>query len=87
MRKGGRLEDTVGRKCVCNGLLGNLGLGQVRPDGDVEKPFVTSGDVVAEIASFLKPGADSYSAADVIENLLSKVTVLAGRETRQREMA
>ena len=55
--KGGKEEDTHGRKCVCNGLLANIGLAQTRR-GDLEKPLITSGDDVANVARFLKPGAD-----------------------------
>lgn len=66
--KGGAESETVGRQCVCNGLMANIGLGQVRSDG-AELPLVTSGDDVATVARFLKPGASSYSAADVIRHL------------------
>lgn len=70
LRKGGDEADTIGRKCVCNGLMANINLGQVQKGGELEKMLVTSGDDVAIIARFLKPGAESYSAADVIEYLL-----------------
>lgn len=70
VRKGGAVEDTRGRKCVCNGLMANIGLGQIQRDGALEKPLITSGDDVATVARFLKPGASSYRAADVIEYLL-----------------
>ncbi|MCZ6836409.1 MAG: nitronate monooxygenase, partial [Planctomycetota bacterium] len=70
LRKGGKLEDTVGRKCVCNGLLANLGLGQIKKDGSLEKALVTSGDDVANVARFLKPGASTYTARDVLTYLL-----------------
>ncbi len=70
VRKGGDIADTVGRKCVCNGLMANIGLGQTQRNGDIEKPLVTSGDDVATVSRFLKPGAVSYSAADVIDYLL-----------------
>lgn len=70
LKKGGELSDTVGRKCVCNGLMSNIGLGQIQKDGLLEKPMITSGDDVADIARFLKPGTTSYSALDVIEYLL-----------------
>ncbi len=36
--KGGKVEDTVGRKCVCNGLLANLGYQQVRNGKRMEYP-------------------------------------------------
>jgi hypothetical protein len=68
--RGGAEEDTVGRKCVCNGLMANIGLGQIQPDGAVELPLITSGDDVAGVRRFLKPGAVRYTAADVIDYLL-----------------
>lgn len=68
--KQGEPERTVGRKCMCNGLLANIGLGQVRADGSGELPMITSGDDVAGIARFAKPQADHYTAADVLEYLL-----------------
>jgi nitronate monooxygenase len=70
VRKGGDVKETVGRKCICNGLLATIGLGQVR-DGVVEKPIVTSGDRVANLERFVQPGHTSYRAADVIAVLLS----------------
>ncbi|MCP3905406.1 MAG: nitronate monooxygenase [Planctomycetes bacterium] len=69
VRKGGEEEDTRGRECVCNGLLANIGLGQIRRDGEQEKPLITSGDDVASVARFLEPGAHSYRAVDVVESL------------------
>ena len=73
VRKGGDLEDTKGRKCLCNALAGNLGKGQIRRDGWEEKALVTSGDDVADVARFMAPGADSYRAVDVINYLLGNV--------------
>jgi nitronate monooxygenase len=70
LRKGGKLEDTVGRKCVCNALMANIGLGQLQKSGDPELPLITSGDDVANVARFLKPGARTYSARDVLDYLL-----------------
>ncbi len=69
VRKGGRIEDTVGRKCLCNGLFANVGMGQVRPIG-TELPLVTAGDDARDVHQFLRPGCDTYSAADVIDRLL-----------------
>jgi nitronate monooxygenase len=64
VRKGGKTEDTVGRKCLCNGLIANLGLGYDEP------PIVTAGDMVIQIPMFLPDGADSYGAADVVAKLV-----------------
>jgi nitronate monooxygenase len=59
------------RDCVCNGLLGTIGMGQVRGGGRVEPPLITSGDDVAGILRFVRPGATSYSARDVLDALLT----------------
>ncbi|MEE9404849.1 MAG: nitronate monooxygenase [Algisphaera sp.] len=66
VRKGGDVQDTEGRKCACNGLFANIDLGQIRRDGEIEKPLVTTGDAVDTIATFLPSGAKAYTAADVI---------------------
>src|SRR5215469_992501 len=68
--KGGKPEDTVGRKCLCNALLANVGHAQVRKEGTVEPALVTAGDDLNAIAQFVAPGSGSYSAADVVESLL-----------------
>jgi nitronate monooxygenase len=67
--KGGALEDTVGRKCICNALMANIGLGQVRGRTE-EAGIVTSGDDLMGVARFMSSGATGYTAADVIERLL-----------------
>jgi nitronate monooxygenase len=69
--KGGKVEETVGRKCLCNALLANIGHAQVRKDGVVEPPLITVGDDLNTVAQFLAPGQTSYGAADVVASLLS----------------
>lgn len=73
VRKGGDAGDTVGRVCLCNALVTNLGLGQVRRDGYTEAPLLTSGDDVAGLVRYLPPGRDAYQAGDVIRHLLAGV--------------
>jgi nitronate monooxygenase len=68
--KGGRAEDTVGRKCVCNGLLANIGYQQVRNGKREEYGLITAGDDLWSVKQFLKPGRTEYSAADVVSRLL-----------------
>jgi len=50
--------------------MANVGLGQIRGTGESEGRLVTSGDDVADVARFLPPGADTYTAVDVIDYLL-----------------
>jgi hypothetical protein len=75
LHKGGLPAATHGRKCVCNGLSTTVGLGQVRPKSGTELPLVTAGDDLAHIAQFLPPGRDSYSAADVLRQLLAEPAI------------
>ena len=70
MSKGGNEENALGRKCLCNALLANIGHPQVRGGKYVESGLVTSGDDLREIPSFLPPNGSAYSAADVIAKLL-----------------
>jgi len=69
-KKGGKEEETVGRKCLCNALMANIGVGQDRKDGTTELPLLTSGDELMTLGTFLN-GRKSYSAKDVIDYLLS----------------
>ncbi len=69
LKKGGALEDTVGRYCLCNNLFGSITAHKYLKDGYVEPPVVTSGDEFENIGQFIKPGESSYSARDVIECL------------------
>jgi len=67
VKKGGRREDTVGRQCLCNGLLATAGHPQQRK-GSVEPPIVTSGNDLERISEFLR-GRERYRAEDVIRYL------------------
>ena len=68
--KGGDAQETAGRKCLCNGLMANIGLAQVRNGNRREPALVTAGDDLVRINQFLEPGEAEYTAADVIDSLL-----------------
>ncbi len=72
VKKGGKIEDTVGRKCLCNGLVSTMGLAQERRSGEVEMPIIKEGDDLKFIKRFLKMGEKTYTAQDVIQFLLGK---------------
>jgi nitronate monooxygenase len=69
IQKGGTLEETTGRRCLCNALMANVGYGQLRRDGQQEPPLITSGDDLLKLRDFLGE-REHYSAADVITYLL-----------------
>jgi NAD(P)H-dependent flavin oxidoreductase YrpB (nitropropane dioxygenase family) len=70
VRKGGNLEETVGRRCVCNGLIAAIGLGQRHSDGAAEPALATIGQDLSFLPELLAPGRQSYRAADVVAYLL-----------------
>jgi NAD(P)H-dependent flavin oxidoreductase YrpB (nitropropane dioxygenase family) len=72
--KGGNVADTVGRRCLCNGLTANIGQAQWRPATKSEEiPLVTSGDDLLSISAFAQanPG---YTAKRVVEYLSHMAT-------------
>ena len=69
VRKGGDRADTVGRKCLCNGLLATVGLGQRLEDGRTEPPIVTGGAGLAVLGALLPPGLPDYGVEDVLRRL------------------
>ena len=70
IKKYGKLEDTRGKKCLCNALLANIGLAQIRKSGYMEEVLVTLGDDLQPVSNILKNGSTSYSAQDVLNYLL-----------------
>jgi nitronate monooxygenase len=70
LSKGGKLEDSVGRKCICNGLFANINQPQRRGNGRVETGVITAGDDLASLARFLPADGLRYSAADVVGRLM-----------------
>ena len=73
LKKGGTLEETKGRKCLCNALMADIGHAQAREDEEgAERPILTSGDELLRMQSFLD-GRMSYTAADVLDHLLSGI--------------
>jgi nitronate monooxygenase len=75
--KGGPEEDAVGRKCLCNALMADIGLGQVRKGDYVEKPLVTLGDDMSFLPHLMKDENDSYTAQDAIAYLEAGMTKTA----------
>lgn len=68
-KKGGSAAETVGKKCLCNALMADIGMGQVQAWGE-ESPLLTAGDDLNFLSRILA-GRESFSAADVIRYLRS----------------
>jgi nitronate monooxygenase len=76
VKKGGEMEATQGRKCLCNSLCANVGLSQIQSKHDYEEEMlITIGDDVNNCKRYLKQnkqGDWEYSAKDVVDWLLSE---------------
>lgn len=70
LAKGGDPANTTGRVCLCNSLCAAVGIGQVRADS-TEPPIITLGDDLEAVRKLLKDDRSSYSAAEVIDQLLA----------------
>lgn len=74
VKKGGDIADTIGRKCLCNALSADVGLGQVRRDGYAEQPLVTLGQDLRGVEVMAAVHPTGWSAADAVAHLLADVT-------------
>ena len=70
VRKGGDIADTVGRKCLCNGLTAGIQLGQSRRDGYNEVPIVTLGADLDGVAQMLADLPEGWTAVQAVDRLL-----------------
>ncbi len=64
--KGGKLENALKSKCLCNALLANIGLGSVYKNGYHEAPLITIGNIVND-TNFVN---SRISAKEVIDYLM-----------------
>ncbi len=82
LKKGGQLEETQGRKCLCNALVANLGLGQRRAVEDTfyeEVPLLTAGNDIECVRPLISPRNLSYTAQDALKHLLAPDKTLNSR--------
>jgi len=70
LQKGGTEVEITGRKCLCNGLMANIGLGQHRITGYDEPALVTLGSDLSGAQELLKSHPAGWSAKDAVTYLL-----------------
>ncbi|WP_319643829.1 nitronate monooxygenase [Gephyromycinifex aptenodytis] len=73
LKKGGDIADTVGRKCLCNALMANIGLGQERRDGYREMPAITLGQDLEGPRRLLELHPEGWTAAQAVDWLTSSL--------------
>jgi hypothetical protein len=84
LNKGGKATETEGRKCLCNGLMANIGLAQERALGS-ERALLTAGNDLAQMRGFVGERS-SYSVADVIHYLLPPGAARSSREFEKKRL-
>jgi len=68
--KGGKAENTPGKRCLCNCLMATIGHPQARNAKLIEKGLVTSGNDLTGLQRFFPPSGElNYSASDVLLKL------------------
>jgi NAD(P)H-dependent flavin oxidoreductase YrpB (nitropropane dioxygenase family) len=70
--KKGNAELAQHSQCLCNALMSNIGLGQLRPDGRRELPLITLGSDLSGPDYLAKKHPKGWKAQDVIDYLLGK---------------
>jgi NAD(P)H-dependent flavin oxidoreductase YrpB (nitropropane dioxygenase family) len=73
VKKGGDAADTVGRMCLCNALLADVGLGKVRKNGYVEQPALTLGQDLTGAERLAETHPNGWTAAEAIRWLTSRL--------------
>ncbi len=68
VKKGGKAENTKGKKCLCNALMAAAGYPLTDKSGELEKPLITIGDDYKSIIS----KAYGYTAADVVNEIIGR---------------
>jgi len=70
VKKGGDAQALIGRKCLCNGLMSNIGLPQHRLSGYVEPTLLTLGSDVEGLKELHSHFKNGWSAKEAISYLL-----------------
>jgi len=78
VRKGGALQDTVGRKCLCNALTANVGIAQTRRSGYTELPLVTLGSDLRGARALLREHPHGWTAREAVAWLTAAVPARVG---------
>lgn len=68
--KDGDPADSLGRKCLCNALIANVGMPQTLSGGTEEPCLVTLGNDLSSIQAFCTEKQIDFSAADIVHTLL-----------------
>ncbi len=71
-RKRGLPFNAAGKRCLCNGLLAAVGLGQTHPRNGGEPAIVTLGNNLDGVRRLSRQGQVTYWACDVVNDILAQ---------------
>lgn len=71
--KNGEVEQAQGSKCLCNALMADIGLGQVRPDGRTEISLLTFGSDLDGPRALRALHPDGWNAVQALNFLKSAI--------------
>lgn len=71
--KNGEVDQAQGSKCLCNALMADIGLGQVRPDGRTEISLLTFGSDLDGPRALRKLHPDGWNAVQALNFLKSAI--------------
>ncbi len=86
LKKGGDEADVAGRKCLCNALMANIGLGQHRKDGYDEPRLVTLGGDLEGPREMVERHPRGWSAQQGLDWLLRDVPTSRRAGDRSAEL-
>jgi NAD(P)H-dependent flavin oxidoreductase YrpB (nitropropane dioxygenase family) len=71
--KNGQVDQALGSKCLCNALMADIGLGQVRPDGRTEISLLTFGSDLDGPRALRELHPEGWSAIQALNFLKSAI--------------
>ena len=87
LKKGGDEAETVGRKCLCNGLMANIGMGQERKDGYVEDTLVTLGQDLTGAHELIARHPEGWTAVQALDYLQESLALGTSMEAGARPVS
>jgi NAD(P)H-dependent flavin oxidoreductase YrpB (nitropropane dioxygenase family) len=72
--KNGQVDQAKGSKCLCNALMADIGLGQVRPDGRIEISLLTFGSDLEGPRAMRAKYPNGWNAVQAINFLKEQIT-------------
>ena len=69
LKKGGSTEDTVGRRCLCSGLIATAGIQDESRLDNIQAPIVTIGDDLGFLQELMNNEGSSYGVEQALDYL------------------